>query len=79
VFHCPALPYGGRWGPAADSFPLHSESKSTAAGFVSEAVKRCQPRYKLDAGDQAGAGTYTRGHLAGWVTLAAKFQGFDIR
>ena len=44
-----------------------------------KAVKRRQARYKLGAGGWAGAGTYMRGGLAGWATLAAKFRGFEAR
>jgi hypothetical protein len=46
VFHCPALPYVGRGVPGGRSYSLYSESKSTAAGFVLEAVKRRQGCYK---------------------------------
>jgi hypothetical protein len=58
---------------------LHTRTLQAPPGAVLGAVNRRQARYKLGAGDRAGAGTHTRGPLAGWATLAAKFRGFETR
>jgi hypothetical protein len=52
--HQPPLPYAGGY-PAATPYRLHSKLRRMAAGFHPEAIKRRQARYKLGAGDQAGA------------------------